>query len=193
MKKILYFDVETTGMDAFENDIIQFAGIIEVDGIIKETFDFKLKPFNLEKVNGEALGINGFTLEKIKNFPDSNNVYKQIIALFEKYIDKYDKNDKFYPAGYNVSFDLDFLQQYFLKCNDKFGIGVWQNWKKIDPLLVLQFMDSQGLISLENYKLVTVCKHFDISFKAHDALCDIQATREVIEKVKQFFKQKEVG
>src|SRR3990167_1907927 len=192
MKKILYLDTETTGTDVRENDVIQFAGIIEIGGKIKETFDFKIRPFNLEKIDDSALSLHGFTLEGIKVFPEPKDIYSRVLDLFGKYVDKYDPDDKFYPAGYNVGFDLDFLQQFFFKCNDKFGLGTWQNWKKIDPLPILHFMDSQGLISLANYKLSTVCSHFGISHKAHNALSDIQATKEVIGKVKEFFKKGEV-
>jgi DNA polymerase III epsilon subunit-like protein len=32
---------------------------------------------------------------------------------------------------------------------------------------------------LDNYKLTTVCEFFGIEFKAHDALADIKATREL--------------
>ena len=79
MKKILYLDTETTGTDVRENDVIQFAGIIEIGGKIKETFDFKIRPFNLEKIDDSALSLNGFTLEGIKVFPEPKDIYSKIL------------------------------------------------------------------------------------------------------------------
>lgn len=57
--------------------------------------------------------------------------------------------------------------------------GSWFNYKTIDPLSLLHILDGIGSISLENYKLETVCKHYDIPLDAHDALNDIKATREL--------------
>lgn len=44
MIKILFFDCETTGIDPKKNAIHQLSGIMDIDGIIKETFDYKIKP-----------------------------------------------------------------------------------------------------------------------------------------------------
>jgi exonuclease I len=44
-------------------------------------------------------------------------------------------------------------------------------------------MDYKGEITLQNYKLETVAGHFGIELKAHDALSDVKATREIIRKV----------
>jgi DNA polymerase-3 subunit epsilon len=191
--KILYFDVETTGRDPKIHDIVQLSGFIEIDGVEKETFDFRIKPFDLKAVDPEALGITGLTLKEISEYPEPKEVYKKIIELFSKYVNKYDKADKFYPAGYNVKFDLDFLQELFHKCGDIYGTGTWQNWKAIDPLPVLQFMDGIGLMALPNYKLSTVCEHFGIKITAHNALSDIRATRELIERIEAEYFNQEKG
>ena len=38
-------------------------------------------------------------------------------------------------------------------------------------------------LTLENYRLETASKHFGIEINAHDALSDIEATRELILKI----------
>ena len=38
--KLLFFDLETTGLSSTENGIHQISGCIEIDGMEKEVFDF---------------------------------------------------------------------------------------------------------------------------------------------------------
>lgn len=67
--KIIWFDTETTGLDSKENDIISLSGYLEIDRKIVETFDYKMKPFNMKNISKEALDVNGFTLEQLESFP----------------------------------------------------------------------------------------------------------------------------
>src|SRR4030066_371973 len=71
------------------------------------------------------------------------------------------------------------LANWFKKCNDHF-LGSFINWIKIDPLPFLHHMHFTGKLNLPNYKLATVCKHYNIPLTAHDAMSDIEATRTLI-------------
>ncbi len=180
MKKILYFDTETTGVDPVKNDIIQIAGIIEVDGEVKEEFNLKAKPFDFTTIQDRALEVNNVTREELEEYPDPRQAYVKLLGIFTSHIDKFDREDKFFPAGQNIRFDLDFLSNFFRKNYDKY-FGSWQNWKMIDSLYITNMLASLGLLNLPNHKLETVCEHFEIKIeKAHDALSDIRATRELI-------------
>ncbi len=178
-KKILHFDVETTGVDAVKNDVIQFAAIIEVEGSVVEEFEIKMQPHSYDNISPKAIETHGITIEKMKRFEDPCVAWAKITALFGRHIDKYNKSDKFFPAGYNCHFDLDFVNQLSKKCGDKY-FGSWMNWRFLDPLPMLYIKFFQGEIDLPDYKLETVCKYYDIDIKAHDALSDIRATREVL-------------
>jgi len=180
--KVLYFDTETTGLDPVKNDIVQLSGAIEVDGKIKESFDIKMQPHSYNNVSKEALEVHDMSLDTIKTFQPPLKGYYEFTGILKKYIEKFNKEDKLYPAGYNVGFDVNVLAEFFKKCNDKY-LGSWWNWKAIDPLPVLRWMDMKGVLSLENYKLETVCKHFGIPITAHDAMSDIMATIKVIKTV----------
>lgn len=181
MSKILYFDVETTGLDPVRHDIIQLAGIIVADGA-EEEFEFKIQAVHPENASQEALDVHHYTLEDIAQFTPAREAYNQFTALLSKYVNKFDKNDKFTPAGYNVRFDIDFLNNFFKKNDDQY-YGSFFNWKPADPLPILHFLDYCGKIKLPNYKLTTVCEHYGIEIQAHDALSDIRATREVIKRI----------
>lgn len=185
MAKIWYFDVETTGLSAYKNDIIQLAGIIEIDGKVEDEFELKMKPIDPNNVDVRALEVNGITkmdLEK-DEYMLPRTAYSKLCKTLEYFVDKFDKNDKFIPCGYNVDFDLGFLEQFFRKNGDNY-FGSWVNRKASkDPLPVLRYLKSIGnpLVSgIEHLNLVEVCKAFGIkSFDAHNAKADIKATRDL--------------
>ena len=181
--KILFFDTETTGLDPIKQDIIQIAGLVEVDGKIVDEFDLSCQPFSFENIEKQALETNHKTIEELKTFIGPKLVKETFCGILGKHCDKFDRSDKFYPAGYNVKFDIDFLAQWFKKCGDNY-LGSWINWRALDPYPFLCAMDFKREISLPDYKLSTVCGHFGIDITgAHDALSDIKATRQIIKKV----------
>jgi len=179
MKKVLYFDTETTGLDPVRNDIIQLAGLVEIDGEIKDEFNIRCLPFSFENISPEALEVHGITIEELKKYQSPQSAYREFMGVLSKHCNKFDRSDKFYPAGFQVNFDINFLSEWFKKNGDTY-LGSWLNWKAIDPLSILRWFDYMGIISLPSYKLEKVCEHYGIEIDAHDALSDIKATREVM-------------
>jgi len=186
-KKTFWFDVETTGLDAQKHDIIQLAYIIEINGEIKEEGSFKCQPFDGNTIDAKALEINKTTIKDLRTYPTPQKGYNYLITILDKYIDKYNKEDKFFPAGKNVRFDVDFLKQFFYKNNNKY-YGAYFNYHLVNIDSLLYILDYQGLINLESYKLATVAKYFGIDFNAHDAGEDIRTTRQVFYKLLEYLK-----
>lgn len=182
MKKLFYFDTETTGLDPKMNDVIQLAYLIEIDGEIKEKGNLFCQPFSYDNISKEALEINKRTVDEIKTFPNPQVTYKQLQSVLSKYINRYNKNDKFIPVGYNVRFDIDMLQEFFIKNNDKY-FGAFFDYHFIDPMPIINLLNHQNKINIKNAKLITACETFGISLNAHDALSDIEATKKVLEKI----------
>jgi len=178
-KKILYFDVETTGLDHKEHEIVQLGLVIEIGGEVKAEANYFMRPDRPESVTEGSLEITGKTMEEIMAYPERQQSYFDLTTLLGQHCDKFDSSDKFYPAGYNVGFDLDFLSSFFKGMNDPY-LGSWINWRQIDPLRILHFMEAKGDIKLQDYKLETVCNYLGIKIKAHDAMSDIYATRELV-------------
>jgi DNA polymerase III subunit epsilon len=181
-KKVFWFDIETTGLDTSKCGIVQLAGLVEINGKVEDEFDFKCKPFPGDLIFDEAIVIHGLTKEIMETFDDPAVMHRNLLSVLGKHCDKFDRLDKFYPAGYNVSFDYNFLQSFFMKNNDKF-FGSWFNHRRIDPLSVLWIGDLLGKYNLDNYKLETVAKHFGVTLQAHNALSDVKATREIFGKI----------
>ncbi|WYL03748.1 3'-5' exonuclease [Fusobacterium polymorphum] len=191
MNKIIFIDTETGGVNAEKSALIQLSGIIEVDGAEKEKFNFYIKPFENSEVNEKALEVQGRTLEELgtEKYIDESIIYKKFLEILDKYIDKYDKNDKFIVAGYNVKFDIDILKALFERNNNKFLFSYF-NSSMLDPLYSVRLLQVAGMLPvLENNKLETWCKYFNIELKAHDSLQDITATKKLIEKLIELIKK----
>lgn len=191
MNKIIFIDTETGGVNAEKSALIQLSGIIEVDGTEKEKFNFYIKPFENSEVNEKALEVQGRTFEELRTdkYIDESIIYKKFLEILDKYIDKYDKNDKFIVAGYNVKFDIDILKALFERNNNKFLFSYF-NSSMLDPLYSVRLLQVAGMLPvLENNKLETWCKYFNIELKAHDSLQDITATKKLIEKLVELIKK----
>jgi len=189
-KKIFWVDTETTGLNRVRNDILQLAYIVEINGEIKEKGELFCQPFDYSAIDNKALDVNNLTMAKIKEFPTPQETYKKLTQVLNKYVDKFNRNDKFSPAGYNVEFDAGFLREFFVKNGNKY-YGAYFDYHLLNVDSLLYLFDYKGLIKLENYRLVTVAKHFGIKLDAHNALSDIEATRQVFLKLLQYFKEKE--
>lgn len=185
MNKIIFIDTETGGVNPEKAALIQLSGIIRIDKKDVEKFNFYIKPFENSEVNEKALEVQGRTLEELKTekYIEEKEVYKQFVNLLDKYIDKYDRTDKFVVAGYNVRFDVDILKAFFQRNGNNFLFSYLDS-SMLDPLYSIRLLQiAEVLPVLENNKLETWCKHFGIELKAHDSLEDIEATKKLIGKL----------
>ena len=186
MAKLFFYDLETTGVKFWKNGIHQISGCIEVDGDVKEEFNFHVKPNPACIIEDEALKVSGVTLEQINAYPDMNIVYNQIKAMLSKYINKYDKYDKFFLVGYNnAHFDNQFFRAFFVQNNDNyFGSYFWSS--AIDVMVLAANHLKNTRHTMENFKLKTVADTLGVTVdesKLHDALYDIYLTRAIYRKI----------
>lgn len=185
MNKIIFIDTETGGVNPEKAALIQLSGIIRIDKKDVEKFNFYIKPFESSEVTEKSLEVQGRTLEELKTdkYVEEKEVYKQFIKLLDKYIDKYDRTDKFIVAGYNVRFDVDILKAFFQRHGNNFLFSYLDS-SMLDPLYSIRLLQiAEVLPVLENNKLETWCKYFGIELKAHDSLEDIEATKKLIGKL----------
>ena len=173
--KYIYLDTETTGADLKEHSIYQIAGFIEIDDKVVETFNIKFKPRGGCLFCKDAEKITGISEETIMQ---ADKTYKEgfteFNTLIKKYVDPFNKMDKFFVVGYNVRFDLDFIRRLFLdNCDNFFGSLFYSN--PIDVMVLATVASIGDRPNMMNFKLSTVCDHFKISHdnsSAHDALYD---------------------
>ena len=187
--KILWLDVETTGLSAVKNDVIQVAGIVEIDGKVHCEFDFECQPHSFDNVQQRALDVSGRTKAELYNYEQPGVVKAELEGMFARFIDKFDKEDKFTLAGYNVGFDDRFMREFWSKCGDQW-YGSWIDYKPYDVYPLFKTYTQAAGVDVPNHKLVTAADHFGLSFGeegAHDALGDIRVTREVGLKMREIF------
>lgn len=177
-QKILWIDCETTGTDPLIHDIWQLAYLIEIDGEIVDGENMYIRPWNTKNIEDRALEVGGTTIDKLLKIDlELPQAVANVKRSWVKYVNKYDREDKFVIAGYWVNFDAGFLRQSFHKAGDKYGIGSWCFSPCLDVASFVAVAIAKHGFRFPNYKLETVCDRLGIPIQAHDALSDIYATR----------------
>ena len=184
--KLVFFDLETTGTNPGKHGIHQISGQIVIDGVVKESFDFHVQPNPKALIEEEALKVGGVTREQILAYPPMQQVYQEFVAMLGKYVDKFNKKDKFFLVGYNnAAFDNQFLRGFFLQNGDVyFGSWFWSN--SIDVMVFASAYLATRRPEMENFKLSTVAKTLGIVVNddsLHDAMYDIELTKAVFDIV----------
>lgn len=176
--KILFFDLETTGLDTRTCAIHQLAGLVEIDGVVRETFNYHIRPHEGAEMVDAALEMACVTTAQIAGYPTAESVHREFTDMLARYINRYNKSDKFYLAGYNSrSFDEPFLRQLFLRNNDNYyGAYFWQIG--FDVMVLAAERLKHALPSMPNFKLPTVAVELGVSIPGnlHDAAHDIALT-----------------
>jgi DNA polymerase III epsilon subunit-like protein len=108
------------------------------------------------------------------------------MKLLGKYVNKFDKKDKFFLVGYNnKGFDNDFMRNFFKQQGDNY-FGSWFWAGAIDVMVLAADYLQEDMPNMVDFKLRTVAQHLGIKLdesKLHDALYDIDITKMVYEIV----------
>lgn len=188
--KTFWFDCETSGLDPDVHGIIEIGFLVEIDGEIKETHQILMDPTKMPKgwrpalMTAEALNIQRRTEEEVLSYQSIARGYQELKDVLEKYVDPYDPKDKFVAAGYNVKFDMDFLQQLWIICGDSY-FRSWFQFAVLDPVQIMAFLQYTGRIKYSgSMKLAELAHHFGVERQgAHDALVDIHMTRDLVKAI----------
>ncbi len=158
------FDLETTGVSAVNDGIIEISAIRAVKGEAVETFSTLVNPER--SIPYDATRVNGITDEMVADAP-------KISAALRDFLDFAGTS---VLVGHNIgSFDLNFI---CIAAERLFGESVKNDY--IDTLP----MAKSCLPDLGHYKLTDLAAHFKISAKgAHRALNDCTMTQKCYEKL----------
>lgn len=177
--KLCFLDLETTGVEHQQHGIIQIAGQIEINDQIVDQFDLLVKPFKGQMISPKALEVNGRTKEEIETFADPPVIYQELVKILSRHVDKFDKTDKLHFIGYNSTFDMNFLREFFSRNGDKY-FGSWFYFPDIDVMRLAAYRLMNRRAEFQNFKLTTVAKALGLRFSeedAHDGMFDITLTR----------------
>lgn len=157
------------------------AMIIEIDGEIKEALDLDCKPFPNDVIMSSALEVIKKTEEELQAYQSPQTAHLALLNIMDKYVDRYDRTDKFWFIGYNSHFDDQFLRQWFSKCGDKY-YGSWFWWPPLDVAMFAADYLAPERATMPNFKLATVAGQLGIEVTEedlHDATTDVVLTRDI--------------
>lgn len=188
MAKLLFIDTETTSVKPHACGVHQIAGSVWVNGERKEDFSFTVAPHEKAEVTAEALAVSGKSFAEIHAYPTRYAIHDVLKTILSKYVDQYDKRDKFFLCGYNVqAFDTKVLYKWFNDCGDPYFYS-WI-WNATIDLMVLagqRLMNERHLMN--DFKLPTVARHLGIEVedsKLHDAAYDVYLCEQIYAKMYQ--------
>lgn len=186
--KRFFFDVETTGVNSKRNSIHQLAAYIEIDGDVVEILNLKIKPHPKAEIEDEAMQVGKVTREQIMEYPPMEDQFAILKSTLLKYINPYNKADKFFLVGFkNASFDDDFLKMYFDLMGSKFWFYFYANSIDVSCLASQYLINTRS--TMPSFKLHRVAKTLGITVdetKLHDAEYDVHLTREIYYIVSKF-------
>lgn len=160
-RPIVFFDLETTGVDTFNDRIVQIGAIkIYPDGKREELNELVNPQMNIPK---EASDIHGITDEVVANKPTIGDLAEKLATFFSN-------SDL---GGYNVkNFDIPLLMSEFNR------IGLEFNTEKV------YIADAMAIFRLKEPRTLTAAykKYCNKDLEnAHDAMVDIKASLDVFE------------
>ena len=173
MIKRVFIDVETTGTDPKIHAIHQVSGCIEIDGVIKEYFDYNVRPFDGAVIDPMALEVGNVTFEQVMQYKYSDEeAYCMLYRIFKKYVNPFNKKDKFSFVGYNAHFDKQFMYELWTRNADSYFFSmVWSN--HLDVMVLASEALEEIRPTMVDFKLMTVARELGIEIdesKLHNSL-----------------------
>ncbi|MFD1735853.1 PolC-type DNA polymerase III [Bacillus salitolerans] len=150
------FDVETTGLSAVYDTIIELAAVKVHDGQVIDRFEAFANPHH--PLSATTIELTGITDDMVRDAPE----VAEVVERFKNWI-----GDSVLVA-HNASFDMGFLNVAYKKLGYQKAVN-----PVIDTLELARFL----LPDMKNHRLNTLCKKFDIELTQHHrAIYDAEAT-----------------
>ncbi|WP_050614812.1 PolC-type DNA polymerase III [Bacillus testis] len=157
------FDVETTGLSAVYDTIIELAAVKIKGGEIIDTFEAFANPHH--PLSATIIELTGITDDMLRDAPEAGTVLKRFKEWAEDSI----------LVAHNASFDMGFLNVGYKKN----GMERATN-PVIDTLELGRFLYPE----MKNHRLNTLAKKFDIELTQHHrAIYDTEATGHLLIKM----------
>jgi DNA polymerase-3 subunit epsilon len=161
-KNIVFFDIESTGLNVIRDRIIQLAMIrYHKDGSPPAERTYLINPGI--PISEEAMSVHGITPQDVANKPTFQQLAKEIF----EFIGDADL------AGYNSNrFDIPVLMEEFARAGFDFDID---NRRTVDVQRIFYKMEPRTLAAAYQYYCQKSIQN------AHDAMEDVRATIEVLD------------
>lgn len=181
--KMIFFDLETTGVDFKESAVIQIGAILDIDGEEVDNIDIKLKPHDGATIESDALRVTGVTMEDLMENPERVSPRDGYIKFLEfcRFPKQVFAKDRILASGYNaLGFDMPMFINLGQRAGDHYSYAKF-HWPVIDVAAIAAGHLAKSRHTMKNFKLMTVAERLGISTdgQAHDALFDVRVTRSI--------------
>ncbi|MFA1641380.1 PolC-type DNA polymerase III [Chryseomicrobium imtechense] len=154
--EFIVFDVETTGLSATYDKIIELAAVKIRDGNIVDKFERFVNPH--QTLSATTIELTGITDDMVKDAPELAQVTKEFHEFIGSGI----------VVAHNASFDMGFLYEAYRQS----GVETFDH-PVIDTLELARFLHPE----MKNHRLGSLAKKFNIELtQAHRAIYDCEAT-----------------
>lgn len=162
LEDFVVFDIETTGLDAVEDEIIEIAGTRVLNGKILEEFSTFVKPTS--PIPARITELTGIHNDMVADAPDCHTA----LEAFARFV------GQSVLVAHNARFDVSFIRNHGEKYGLNFHNGV------IDSLALARMV----LPELSRHSLAALTKHFDVPLEGHHrAINDVRMTVQVVNKL----------
>ena len=170
IKDYVSFDLETTGLDADDDSIIEIGALKIIDGKVVDRFIEFVKPE--QRISPKITEITGITNAMVANARSTKDIIRDFISFCEGYV----------LLGHNIMFDFKFMKQHATRFGyafEKQGLDTLQIARKTLP-------------QLESKSLGALCEHYNITNQAaHRAYHDALATAKIYHMLAHDFETKD--
>lgn len=158
-------DLETTGLKAASDAIIEYGALRVRDGVPVE--ELTMLVCGVEKVPAEITALTGLSAAELQQGTEPREALQRFLTFLGK--------DPL--VGHNIAFDLEFLR---MACK-RYGFPMLTNHQTD-----LAQLARRTLSRVANYKLATLAQHFQLAEKVeHRALPDCRLIQQVYCKLKE--------
>ena len=166
LKSYIAFDVETTGLNPAENEIIEIGALKVREGKVAERFMELVRP--LSPVSPSITALTGITNQMVSSARSRHDVISDFLAFCGEDI----------LIGHNVSFDYSFVK------TSAATEGHHIEKSGIDTLKIAQKVHKD----LESRSLESLCRYYHIENRsAHRAYHDALATAKLYQTLAHYF------
>ncbi|MEI5906214.1 PolC-type DNA polymerase III [Bacillus spongiae] len=168
----IVFDVETTGLSAVYNTIIELAAVKVHKGEVIDTFERFANPHH--PLSATTIDLTGITDDMVSGAPEVEEVLRDFHKWAEDGI----------LVAHNATFDMGFLNVGYQKS----GLAKASN-PVIDTLELARFLYPE----MKNHRLNTLAKKFDVDLTQHHrAIYDAEATGYLLIKMLKDANEKDI-
>ncbi len=167
MKELDYtvIDLETTGLNALENEIIEYGALRVRRGNVEESFSVLVDA--RQEIPDSVMQLTGITNENLRSGRDPEKALRDFLEFIGDDV----------LVGHTISFDMDFLREACKRMGMQIPANVCKDVAKIAR---------RKLLRMRSYKLVSLAQYFNIAdVIEHRALADCKIIQQVYCKLNE--------